>query len=59
MEQEESTIDFSVMWENEKTADVHVDGNKVIIKRYIQHMAKQIFCKDEMTRHELGQIMRT
>lgn len=59
MENMENRMDFSVMWENEKTADVHVDGSKVIIKRYVLHPAKQIFCKDEMTRYELGQIMRT
>jgi hypothetical protein len=56
---EQNTLDFSVMWKDEKTADVHADNSQVTIKRYTLHPAKQIFCKDKMTRYELGQIMKT
>ena len=50
---------FSVYWENEKTADVDVQTSRVYIKRYILHPVKQIFCKDEMTRYELGVILKS
>jgi hypothetical protein len=59
MEETQNILEFSVMWENEKTADVYADNSTVSIKRYVIHPVKQIFCKDSMTRYELGQILRT
>jgi hypothetical protein len=59
MDNKYDKLEFSVFWENEKTADVCADVNTVSIKRYVIHPVKQIFCKDTMTRYELGQILRT
>lgn len=48
---------FTVYWNNEKTAYVDCKGDKVVIHRYTTHPAKQIFAKDVMTRYELGQVL--
>ena len=48
---------FSVYWVNEKTADVEIFENKVKIKRYTLHPAKQIFYADEMPLFKLGEIL--
>lgn len=49
--------DFSVYWENEKTADVKILENQALIKRYSKNPAKQIFAKDEFSLYELGDIL--
>lgn len=48
---------FSVYWENEKTADVQISDNQVHIKRYSKNPAKQLFAKDEIPLFELGEIL--
>ena len=53
-----STQDFSVFWADEITADVKITENKVFIKRYTLHPAKQIFSKDELPLFELNDILR-
>lgn len=49
--------DFSVYWDNEKTADVQIMENKALIKRYSNNPVKQIFAKDEIPLFELGEIL--
>ena len=44
--------------EDEKTADVTVTENAARIRRYTKNPAKQIFCKDQMTLFELGEIFK-
>ena len=51
--------DFSVYWGDEKTADVHFEENRAVIKRYTTHPAKQIFYKDKIPLFEIGQIMES
>lgn len=48
---------FSVYWENEKTADVKIKENQAVIKRYSKNPAKQIFSKDTISLFELGEIL--
>ena len=48
---------FSVYWDNEKTADVQILENKALIKRYSNNPVKQIFAKDEIPLFELGEIL--
>lgn len=48
---------FETFWRDEKTSDVDVKSDKVYIKRFTTHPAKQIFCADEMSRFELGDIV--
>ena len=50
---------FDVYWENEKTAEVRVETTEVFINRIVLHPAKQIFAKDQMTRYELGRILKS
>ena len=47
---------FSVFWKDEKTADVTVDSSVARIERYTENPAKQLFCRNEMTLFELGEI---
>lgn len=49
---------FTVYWKDEKTAYVDLSGPTVKITRYVIHPVKQIFAKDEITRYELGQVLR-
>ena len=50
--------DFSVFWEDEKTADVTVTENKAYVKRYSTNPAKQIFSSDSISLFELGEILK-
>ena len=54
-----NTFKFEVLWENEKTADVDVGVSTVRVKRHVLHPVKQIFYADEITRYELGNILRS
>ncbi len=49
---------FTVYWNNEKTAYVDLTGDTVKITRYVLHPVKQIFAKDEMTRYEFGRVLK-
>ena len=49
--------DFSVFWEDEKTADVKIAESAATITRYTTNPAKQIFSKDEIPLFELGEIL--
>lgn len=48
---------FEVLWEDEITAKVVVEGAKVKVTRYIEHPVKQLFASDVMTRYQLNQIL--
>ncbi len=48
---------FTVYWENEKTAEVQIKGSQAIIKRYCKNPAKQIFPGNTISLYELGDIM--
>lgn len=48
---------FSVYWENKKTAEVQIKGSQVSIKRYSKNPAKQIFHDKTISLYELGEIM--
>lgn len=50
--------DFSVFWENEKTADVTLSENQAHIKRYTTNPAKQLFANDSISIFELGEILK-
>jgi len=50
--------DFSVFWENEKTADVTISENNAHIIRYTTNPVKQIFAKEDISLYELGEILR-
>ena len=52
-----SDFKFETFWRDEKTSDVDVRGDKVYIKRFTTHPAKQIFYADEMSRFELGDVV--
>lgn len=54
----DSPRNFSVFWKNEKTADVKILDSIVRIRRYTKNPAKQIFCKDQMSLFELGEIFK-
>ena len=48
---------FSVFWEDEKTADVVFGERTAHITRYTTHPAKQIFAKDEMPLFQVGEVL--
>jgi hypothetical protein len=48
---------FTVFWNDEKTAYVDLTGDKVKVTRYVIHPVKQIFAKDELTRYEFGEVL--
>lgn len=48
---------FEVYWKDELTARVKIEKSKVYIERLVIHPVKQIFCKDEMTLFELGEVL--
>lgn len=50
--------DFSVLWEDEKTADVTISENQAHIIRYTTNPVKQIFSKEELSLYELGEILK-
>lgn len=54
----EDICDFSVYWKNEKTADVQVLKNEVLVNKYSDNPVKQIFSKNILTRYELGEILK-
>lgn len=51
------SYNFKTYWKDELTAEVITEKSRVYIKRYTTHPAKQLFCKDEITRFELGQVL--
>ena len=51
--------DFSVYWADEKTADVKIESNRALIKRYSNSPIKQIFASDNISLYELGEILRS
>lgn len=51
--------DFSVYWADEKTADVKIESNRALIKRYSDSPIKQIFASDNISLYELGEILRS
>lgn len=50
--------DFSVLWEDEKTADVIISDSQAHIIRYTTNPVKQIFAKDDISLYELGEILK-
>ena len=50
---------FETFWADEKTAEVDVREDKAYVNRLILHPAKQIFYKDEISRYELGNILKS
>ncbi len=48
---------FTVYWNNEKTAYVDLSGDMVRIERFVIHPVKQIFAKSVMTRYEFGKVL--
>ena len=50
--------DFSVLWEDEKTADVTISENQAHIIRYTTNPVKQIFAKENLSLYELGEILK-
>ena len=50
---------FETFWGDVKTAEVDVREDKVFINRLVMHPAKQIFYNDEITRYELGNILKS
>lgn len=55
-------LDFSTFrtyWQDKLTAEVIINNNDVIIKRYETNPCKQMFCKEHMTLYELGSILET
>ena len=50
--------DFLLMWADEVIASVQVSDVDVSIRRFDLHPMKQIFYKEQMTRYELGEILR-
>lgn len=49
--------DFKVFWNDELTAEVKIETDRVQVKRYTTHPFKQIFPKDSMSRYTFGQIL--
>ena len=49
---------FSVLWEDEKTADVTISDNQAHIIRYTTNPVKQIFSKEDISLYELGEILK-
>lgn len=47
---------FEVLWKDDITASVSVQGDKVRVIRYIRHPLKQLFADDIMTRYQLNRI---
>ena len=60
-EENESKImpDFLLMWEDEVISSVHIEMNRVSIKRYSLNPFKQIFFCDEVSRYKFGEILRS
>ncbi len=54
----EKMRNFDVYFRDEKTASVRIDGGRVHVTRYVKHPVKQIFAKDELTKYELGEVLR-
>lgn len=48
---------FEVLWKDEITARVTVEGAQVKVTRYIKHPLKQLFASDRMTRYQLNRIL--
>ena len=54
----DSPHNFSVFWKDEKTADVKLLDSSALRRRYTIHPAKQIFCKEQLSLFELGEIFK-
>ena len=55
----ETDMEFDVLWLDDIVSHVKVGpGKDVMIDRFVIHPLKQIFCKDRMTKYELGEVMR-
>ena len=50
---------FDVFYGEEKTASVEIGQSTVKVTRYVLHPVKQIFAKDELTRYEFGEVLRS
>lgn len=50
---------FTVYWNDEKTAYVDCRTNPIKVIRFVKHPVKQIFAKDELTRFELGDVLKS
>lgn len=51
------TFTFEVYWRDEITARVYVKPTEVVISRYTDNPAKQLFSAKKMTRYQLGKIL--
>ncbi len=51
--------DFLLMWADEVIASVTIGDTTVHIDRFIIHPVKQLFYKDDITRFEFGEILRS
>ena len=51
--------DFLLMWQDEVISSVSVGEKTVHIDRFVLHPVKQIFCKDDITRFEFGEILKS
>lgn len=48
---------FTVYWNDEKTAYVDLSGDTIKITRYVIHPVKQIFAKEELSKYEFGKVL--
>ena len=51
--------DFLLMWQDEVISSVSVGEKTVHINRFVLHPVKQIFYKDDITRFEFGEILKS
>lgn len=51
--------DFLLMWEDEVISSVKIGDKNIHIDRYVIHPVKQIFYKDDISRFEFGEIIRS
>ena len=49
---------FEVFWKNDLSARVSVNKSKVHVSRYIIHPIRQIFSDENITRHQLNEVLR-
>ena len=50
--------DFTLMWKDEPVADLMIQNGHVLLERYSDCPAKQLFYADRITLFELGEILR-
>ena len=51
--------DFSLMWKNKVTADIHIEGAEVLIERYDTDPCRQLFYADRMPLFKFGEIAKS